>query len=280
MTTDHVEYSASSAKRGAGINRLTFGFADLYAGLKSWRLWTMLAWNDIRQRYRRSVIGPFWITISMALFTVLLGVIYSRIFDLDIAFYLPYVAAGLVTWGFISSTMLESSSSFIEGAAIMRQMRLPLAVYVFRTVWRCLIVFAHTIVLIIPIEIWLHRTISPVILLFFPGLLLVLVNQVWLAFVIAIMSTRYRDVPPLIATAIQVAMFATPIMWPVSALGDATYIADVNPAYHLVEVVRAPLLGTAPSMLSYLYIIGMIVIGYALAALLLFRSRKRLIYWL
>ena len=99
-------------------------------------------------------------------------------------------------------------------------------------------------------------------------------------FVIAVLSTRFRDIPPLIATAIQVAMFATPIMWPISVLADATIIAEVNPAYHLVDLVRAPLLGTAPSMLSYLYVIGMIVVGYLLAAVPLFRARKRLIYWL
>jgi ABC-type polysaccharide/polyol phosphate export permease len=256
------------------------GFRDLYAGLAAWRLWTMLGWNDIRQRYRRSLIGPFWITISMAIFTVLLGVIYSRIFNLEISFYLPYIAAGLITWGLISSTVIESTGSFIEGVAIIRQMPLPLSIFVLRTVWRCLIVFAHTIVLLIPLELWFNVHVTPVLLLFVPGLALVMLNQIWMALVIGLLSTRFRDIPPLIATAVQVMMFATPIMWPVDALGDARFIADVNPVYHLVDVIRAPILGAVPSALSYVYVVGMIVVGYLVAAWLLFRSSKRLVYWL
>ena len=256
------------------------GFQDLFAGIAAWRLWTMMGWNDIRQRYRRSLIGPFWITISMAIFTVLLGVIYSRIFNLEISFYLPYIAAGLITWGLISSTIVESTGSYIEGVAIIRQMPLPLSIFVLRTVWRCFIVFAHTIVLLIPLELWFHVHLTPALLLFIPGLVLVLLNQVWMALVIGLLSTRFRDIPPLVATAVQVMMFATPIMWPVDSLGDARFIADVNPVYHLVDVIRAPILGTAPSMLSYAYVLGMIVFGYLLAAWLLFKSSKRLVYWL
>ena len=104
---------------------LAIGFKDIGSGLAAWRLWTMFGWNDIRQRYRRSTLGPFWITLSMAVFVMLLGFIYAKIFNQDIAFYLPYVAGGLIIWGFISSSMVESSASFIEGAGIIKQLQLP-----------------------------------------------------------------------------------------------------------------------------------------------------------
>ena len=76
---------------------------DLLAGIRAWRLWTMLGWNDIRQRYRRSVLGPFWITISMAVFITLLGVIYSHIFKIELKTYLPYLSLGYIIWGFIAT---------------------------------------------------------------------------------------------------------------------------------------------------------------------------------
>src|SRR5882757_8879566 len=108
----------------------TAGARDIGQGLANWRLWSMLGWNDIHQRYRRSALGPFWITISMAIFIVLLGFIYSKLFHQDIAVYLPYVAMGLITWGFITGTTVEACSVFIENAGIIKQIRLPYSIYV------------------------------------------------------------------------------------------------------------------------------------------------------
>src|SRR4051794_15628284 len=115
---------ADSAESFSGY--LRYGFSDLAKSLLEWRLWTMLGWNDIRQRYRRSALGPFWITISMAIFTVLLGVIYSKIFHQDIATFLPYIAMGLIIWGFISGVTIEACNCFVENTGIMKQIRLPM----------------------------------------------------------------------------------------------------------------------------------------------------------
>src|SRR5262245_65717647 len=98
---------------------------DLYEGIVAWPMWSTVGWNDIRQRYRRSVLGPFWITISMGLFIALLGTIYSRIFNQEIATFLPYVAMGVISWGFISGTMVESCNVFMEGASVIKQIQLP-----------------------------------------------------------------------------------------------------------------------------------------------------------
>lgn len=116
------------------------GLRDLYRGICNFPLWSMLGWSDIRQRYRRSALGPFWITLSTALFIALLGVIYSRIFNQDIATYLPYIAVGLICWGFISGTTIESCVVYIEGTAVIKQMRLPYSIYPLRMIWRSFIV--------------------------------------------------------------------------------------------------------------------------------------------
>ena len=126
---------------------------DLLSGVRAWPLWTMLGWNDIRQRYRRSVLGPFWITISMAVFITLLGVIYSHIFKIELKTYMPYLALGYIIWGLYRQTTGESSISFQESERIIRQIRLPYSIYVFRVVWRNFIVFLHTIVIFIPVAI-------------------------------------------------------------------------------------------------------------------------------
>ena len=160
----------------------------------------MLGWNDIRQRYRRSVLGPFWITISMAVFITLLGVIYSHIFNIGLKTYLPYLSLGYIIWGFISQTTAESFVSFQESERIIRQIRLPYSIYVFRVVWRNFIVFLHTIVIFVPVAIIYDVRPGMTALLALPGLVLVYINQAWVTLSLAILCTRYRDVQQIVAT--------------------------------------------------------------------------------
>ncbi|MGA7802528.1 MAG: ABC transporter permease [Gammaproteobacteria bacterium] len=253
---------------------------DLFAGIAAWRLWTMLGWNDIRERYRRSALGPFWITLSMAMFITLLGVIYSKLFHIHIATYLPYLTVGYIIWGFISSTTMESCGSFQQGERIIRQLRLPYSLYVFRVVWRNFIVFLHTIVIYIPVAWYFGLNPGPIALLAIPGLLLVWINQCWVALALAVIGTRYRDVVQMITTIVQITMFATPIMYPISALGNARIIAYVNPLYHVIDVARAPLLGTNPALISWVVSITLAVVGWSATVLLLRRATNRLVFWL
>lgn len=240
----------------------------------------MLARNDVRQRYRRSVIGPFWITLSTAFFIAVLGVIYSKLFGIPIAEHLPYVAMGLITWGFISSTTTEAGNAFFEGAGIIRQIRLPLSVYPLRLAARGFITFLHTIVLYVPIALIFGLYPGWPILLAIPGIGLLMLNQFWVSILIGVVSTRYRDVVPLVATAMQAAMLATPVMWSADALGSSSWIAEYNPFYHMVQIVRAPLLGHAPGWHSYVVLLLMILIGSVVAAYVLGRARNRIVYWI
>ena len=253
---------------------------DLLAGMRAWPLWAMLGWNDIRQRYRRSVLGPFWITISMAVFITLLGVIYSHIFNIGLKTYLPYLSLGYILWGFISQTTAESFVSFQESERIIRQIRLPYSIYVFRVVWRNFIVVLHTIVIFVPVAIIYDVRPGMTALLAIPGLMLVCINQAWVTLSLAILCTRYRDVQQIVATGIQIMLFATPIIWPVSALGPAVIIANINPLHHLIEVVRAPMLGEVPPVLSWVAVVVCAVAGWTVAILLLRRATRRLVFWL
>lgn len=272
--------SVNTSEQAGLSEQMRIGAGDLIAGAKMWRLWCMLGWNDIRQRYRRSFIGPFWITLSMAIFTVLLGVVYSYLFKMQVKTYLPYVAMGLVAWGFVSTTITEASGVFTGSANIIEQIRLPHTLHVYRANWRTLIILMHTVVLIVPI--WFLTPVHPTFatLLVIPGLALVFANQLWMAAAIGILTTRYRDMVQIVVTIIQIAMFVTPIMYPVTALGQAWIVAEINPLYHLISLVREPLLGQAPGAASFLVVIGMCIVGFGLTTLLLYRANRRLIYWL
>jgi ABC-type polysaccharide/polyol phosphate export permease len=252
---------------------------DVLSAFKAWRLWTMLGWNDIRMRYRRSTLGPFWITLSMAMFIGILGVIYSRIFRVDVETYLPFLTAGFVTWGLISQVVNESCGTFQEGERIIKQIRLPYGLYVFRVIWRNFIIYLHTIVIFIPVALLFHVSPGFTIFLVVPALILLLANLTWVALTLAILAARFRDITPIVATVTQILLFATPIMWPVSTLDGATWIAEINPLYHFIELVRAPLLGNSPPRHSWMVAVVTLGIGSALSLMLLNRASKRIVFW-
>jgi lipopolysaccharide transport system permease protein len=253
---------------------------DVYAGFSLWRLWGMLGWDDIRQRYRRSVLGPFWITLSMGVFIFVLGIIYAKLFNVHIDTYLPFLSAGYITWGFISSTANEACRAFLDGERIIKQIKLPYMIYVLRLVYRNFIVFLHTIVIFVPVALIFHVKFGLVSLLAVLGLGLVYINQIWTTVVLGILGARYRDFAPIVVTATQILMFATPIMWPVENLGGSTMIATINPLYHLIEIVRAPMLGATPPLLSWVISIGVAIAGSLIAFALLVRAERRLVFWL
>jgi ABC-type polysaccharide/polyol phosphate export permease len=253
---------------------------EVVAGFRIWRVWGIMGWDDIRQRYRRSVLGPFWITLSTGIFILLLGIIYSRLFHMELEHYMPYLTVGYIVWGFMSATVNDGCVAFIDPNRIIKQMKLPYSVYVLRMVWRNFIIFLHTIVIYIPVAIVFKVELNWAMLLAIPGLILVSVNLIWLTTVVAILSTRYRDIQPIIGTAFQLGMFATPIMWPISSLGDARIVAELNPAYHLVEITRAPLLGEFAGLHSWLAAIALAIVGSVLAAALMVRASRRIVFWL
>jgi len=253
---------------------------DLFAALREWRLWTTLGWNDIRQKYRRSMIGPFWITISMAIFILILGIVYSRIFHVGVSEYLPFLTVGYITWGFISLTATESCTAFLEGERIIKQIRLPYAVYVLRVVCRNFIIFLHNAVVFVPVAIIF--SVNPGLhgLMAIPGLALLCLNLSWVALSLSILNSRFRDLQQIVTTFVQIMLFVTPIMWPLSTLGDSTYIAEINPLYHLIDIVRSPLLGQTPEISSWLVAIALMFPGSAVSMWLLRRASRRLVFWI
>jgi ABC-type polysaccharide/polyol phosphate export permease len=253
---------------------------DLYEGLLAWPMWSTLGWQDIRHRYRRSVLGPVWITLSMAILVGTLGVIYGRVFHTDLNEYLPFLCVGFIVWGFISSTANECCSAFTASAGIIKQSKVAFSIHVLRVVWRNFIVLAHTFVIFVPIAFIFGIKAHPAMLLVLPGLALLYLNSIWLGLVIAILSTRFYDVPQIVANLLQVTFFSTPIIWQASTLGDSPLIAEINPIYHLIELVRAPLLGKQPEPLSWIVSVAVITVGSIFAMTLFRRVSLRIVYWI
>ncbi len=256
------------------------GVADVFGGFRSWRMWWMLAKNDVVRRYRRSRVGQLWLTLSMAAMILGLGIVYSGLFGSSMADYLPHLATGLILWGLISQTLTESCGSFTENESIMRQIGLPRFTYLLRTIARNIFIFAHNLIILPVVYLLTWSPINWHVLLFIPGLLLVLGNLAWIGYVLAIVSARFRDIPQIVASLIQVAFFMTPVLYKASQLGPNHPVVVLNPFAKMIEVMRAPLLGVMPSLDSYLFLIAMLVLGWLFALVFAGKYSHRVVYWL
>ena len=252
---------------------------DVVEGACAFRLWGMLGWQDVRQRYRRSTLGPFWLTISMGALVGGLGVLYAGLFRMDVADYLPFVAAGLIIWGLLSGLITEGCAAFIGAEGIIKQVSLPLSVHVYRVVWRNLIVFAHNVAIYVAAAVIFSIQPGWTGLLVLPGLALLCLNGVWMGLLFGLVSARFRDVPQIVASVVQVAFFLTPIIWKPELLPDRAFVLDLNPFFHLVELVRAPSLGQAPGLVSWFAAAGITLGGWLVTLLMYRRYRWRIAYW-
>lgn len=254
---------------------------DLVDGLRHWRSWATFAWYDIKQRYRRTLIGPFWITLSMGVFILMLGVIYGAIFQLPRGEYLPYLSAGMVTWFFVHGAVLESTTVFTAAASLIKQGAMPLSTYIYRVTCRNVIILAHNLVVVLAVVAIFRPITSLSLPAIVAGGVLLVGNLVVVSIVFAILSTRFRDVPPLVASALQVLFYVTPILYEPRLLpGHLHKVADWNPLYHVIDVFRRPLIGESPATTSYATASATLIVGVLVAFLLFRRYRRRIAYWL
>lgn len=253
---------------------------DILVGLLAWRVWGTLGWHDIRQRYRRSILGPFWFTLSTAIMVAVLGALYATLLNQEIRDYLPFLAAGLVIWQYLGSVLNEGCSSFISSTGLIKQIRLPLTIHVCRTVWRNFLILLHSLpVLVVTLLAFKHWP-SIEFILTPLGLLLLLLHGIWMGIILGLLCARFRDIPPIINNLVQVAFFFTPVMWSPEILKERGWVADYNPFYHLIELVRAPILGKPILWESWAWSIGLLFIGFWAAQRLMLRTRERVPYWL
>jgi lipopolysaccharide transport system permease protein len=254
-------------------------WADIVAGTAQWRLWGRLGWNDILQRYRRSVIGPFWLTASMAIMVIALGVLYAQLFNQPIDDFLPYFCVGLLVWTLIASYLSESGVLFTGSESYIKQISLPYSVYVYRASWAKLIIFAHNFLIYFGVLLYFQIWPGGVALLAIPGLIIVVLNGTLASLTIGIVSARFRDIPQLIASGVQILLFVTPIFWKPESLRGHAYVTDFNPFFHLLEIVRAPLLGNMPTATNYIAASLLTLINITVASAFFSRYRARIAYW-
>lgn len=254
--------------------------SDIISALKKPNLWWFFGVQDIKLRYRRSVLGPWWLTISTGIMIASLGFLWSRIFGNDINSYLPYYAIGQIFWNWMSSQINDSCNGFSQFDSIIRQVRLPFLSYILRVFTRNNIILLHNLVILVIVFLYCQREINFYVLAAILGFLIVSVSLVSCSVIIAIMCTRYRDLTSVVNSVVQILFFFSPILWEPSALKGKAVIAQLNPIYHWISVIREPLLGGLPSALSIYVSVGSALVLPFFANMMLERFKGRIAYWI
>jgi lipopolysaccharide transport system permease protein len=241
--------------------------------------WLPLAWYDIRLRYRRSMLGPLWLTISMGAMLLGMGPLYAALFNVPMDTFFPHLALGLVLWMFISGTIVESCGVFTQSASYLKHADTPLSLFVWRLEARQIVQLAHHALLYVPIAWWAGIRPSPVMLLFIPGFLILVLFLHALALALGIICARFRDVSQIVASLIGFLLFLTPVVWQPDKLPERLRFVLNNPFAVLLALVREPLLGKIPSADTWAMAVGW-TIAVAIVAFLVFAwKRRQVVYW-
>ena len=262
--------------------KLSEAWGDIRSTLVNYNLIATLGWQDVATRYRRSRIGAFWLTINMAVMIAALGFIFGTLFSQPMNEFLPYLAIGLIVWGFLSTVISEGCTGFVSAEGIILQVRMPLFTHVMRILWRNIIILGHNFLILPPLFLIFMKPVSPLVLLVVPGFALLVLNAAWMMLILAVVCARFRDMPQIVQNVMQVSFYLTPIIWSAALLPEraGTAVLEFNLFYHLISIVRAPLLGEAPTSLNWVFSSLMMIFGWAVALLFFGHYRKRVPYWL
>lgn len=256
-------------------------WSEWWQGTTQIRLWWTLAKKDVLDRYRRSMLGPLWLTLSVAAMLAAMGPLYAKLFNVPVNKFFPNLAVGIILWTFISGTLTDAANTFIAASTFLKSSPFPLSMFIWRTLARNVITLAHQIIVYVPVAIYSQVPISAVQLLAIPGFIALLVCLHAMAFSMAIICTRFRDVTQVQTTLFQMIIFMTPILWmPSSVPPRAKLLLYLNPFFHMIDVVRAPLVGQLPQEYSWPGLLIWTALWSLLAMVLFARSRRHLIYWL
>lgn len=255
---------------------------DVVNGAKEHHFWMTFGMNDIKAKYRRSRIGQWWITLSVALFIFVIGGLFRGIFDDNSGTYMAYLSVGYITWLLINDSVCLGCSILSQAKPFLLQKSWPTSTFVYRLIYRETLIFAHHAVLLPPIFLWLGLWPGISGLVYgFLGLALTIFAAFWVIIFLAIISLRYRDFPPIVQSLMRMAFFATPIIWIDRDLGDFDkWIVWLNPFGYFIKIVRDPLLGLGFPFHAWGISIGLTSAAVIASLTILSVTKSRLNYWL
>ncbi len=256
------------------------GAADIRQGWEHRQVWRALALNDVTTRYRRTVLGPFWLTLQMAMWVIGIGLLYSQLFQRPIETFLPFVAAGILMWSFLSGITVEGGSVFIAAQGYIKSAALPLSTYAYRVTMHQIILFLHSMVVIFAVLIvfgvvpsWSATWSVPL------SFALATVNGFMACLWLGCATARFRDIQPFTAATMSLLMFLSPVFWSPGQLNRPAWAVAWNPYAWFIQTFREGLIGEAVVWPWWFLIFGLTVVNAAVTLIVFGRCRRRIAYW-
>jgi ABC-type polysaccharide/polyol phosphate export permease len=261
-------------------NKYYASFIDFRDGALNWRLWTALAWEDIRQRYMRSFIGILWVTISFAFFVAVKILIFTPLSTTDIKEFSVYVTIGFFAWTYISSMLVDGCVPFVNMQGWIKGVHMPLTTFICQSIFRNIIITLYNALVVIGVMLIVIFELTVYALLSIPTLLIFIINGLWIHFLMGVIATRYRDILHLVQTIMRVLFFMTPILWYPFQMGGLMKYLIFNPVLHYIRLLRDPILYSSIPMQS-VYVVGSITIFGVFTSIYVFaKNRHKIVFWL
>lgn len=270
-----------AADQGWG-QRFSLAYQDILEGAKLCQLIWALAFSDIKLRYRGSAIGPFWLTISTGVQIAAMAFVYADLFHTNIRIYLPFLCVSMIIWGYLSSLINDGCSCFMGAEGLIKGTRMPFMVHAARSVLRDTIVFGHNLIVLVLVLVIMqvHQSFASLWAAF--GFLLWFIDGFAVALALGAICARFRDIPQIVASIIQIIFFVTPIMWSPDILKghkEAEFLIHLNPFVYLLDVIRNPLLGQPLTMTEIGLAFSISAVIVILSLIVFTRVRGRIAFW-
>lgn len=255
---------------------------DVIRSLGLWHIWIRLGLQDVRLKFRRSAVGVGWIFLNLAVLVSSIGFIYANLLGQDTREFIPYLTIGMILWAYLTSSIVEGGNAFVHSEGYIRQISLPVYVYVMRFFVNASVTAAISMIAYVVVAIIYRVPIGVGTWYALPGALMVMTASLLFITIFAHLNARFRDIAHLASVGMQVLFYVTPVIFPARLLKGRTelgWVVDFNPMYHLIEVVRAPLLTAAPADgMSYTVTLLVLALLTAVAAIVIALNQRRIVF--
>jgi ABC-type polysaccharide/polyol phosphate export permease len=256
------------------------GYIDILDGFTKWRLWLFLGYQDIKQRYARSVLGPLWLVMGLGATIIGVGFLYSQIMRSNPGTYLPFIAISLAIWNLISAIITDSTAIFQANASLIKSVSIPYSTVILRCIVRNGIVFLHYLIAVIITFVIAEYPVDYKVIFAIPGLILVVANMFWISICLGMLCARFRDMAQMTQYTLLLAQFATPVIWMPSQVSAQSPYLLFNPIYHLIELIRAPIFEHSLPVNSFIFCTIMFLIGTTVSVFLFNQNKRYINFWL
>ncbi|MCL7714931.1 ABC transporter permease [Stenotrophomonas mori] len=258
-------------------------FSQFAKSIRKPEFWAYSSWLDIVTRYRRSRLGLFWLLAPVAMFMLVTGPIYARIFHRDLPSYMVHLGMGYAVWRLMVMVLTDSVTALRSNKSFILDGNTQLTDYTLKSIAKSVFYFVSSMLGMLVVLFWSSAVPPVAILSLFVTVPIVLLNLLWLGYSLSILGARLPDLSHLINTILMVGFLFTPIIWegsryPADSLGGQ--IVRLNPAYHMLEIVREPLFGRMPEASTLLYVLALTVLGWLLALFLCRRYSRYVPIWI